>query len=424
MVAMLRSPLPGAFLSAAARPDLPEARYVHPNSGPSRIGGDGLLSLRQLAEGATQAPLLDAAGHITAPVALVDLDVPADPGLLAEARQRAAEQERVLVGLRTSDGPDERWAELLAALDVTVTPAAGGPGQLRTCGGRVERTCVGLTDPASGARMLRDAAAATPQAAVALAQVLRAGESLDVAAALSLESFAYSTLLGGSEFRRWLAGREPRPAPAAENNDAVVAERDGDLLRITLNRPARRNAYSRELRDALVDALLLPVLDPMVQHIVITGAGPSFSSGGDLDEFGTAPDTATAHFIRTSAGAAGLLHRIADRTEVRVDGACVGAGVELPAFAANVVSKPGATFRLPEVGMGLIPGAGGTVSIPRRIGRWRALYLALSGVPLDALTAVDWGLVNQVTFFSLSFNLDSGLFVSSSQVSACTLFPE
>jgi enoyl-CoA hydratase/carnithine racemase len=203
-----------------------------------------------------------------------------------------------------------------------------------------------------------------------------------------------------------------------------VAERDGDLLRITLNRPARRNAYSRELRDALVDALLLPVLDPMVQHIVITGAGPSFSSGGDLDEFGTAPDTATAHFIRTSAGAAGLLHRIADRTEVRVDGACVGAGVELPAFAANVVSKPGATFRLPEVGMGLIPGAGGTVSIPRRIGRWRALYLALSGVPLDALTAVDWGLVNQVTFFSLSFNLDSGLFVSSSQVSACTLFPE
>jgi enoyl-CoA hydratase/carnithine racemase len=175
----------------------------------------------------------------------------------------------------------------------------------------------------------------------------------------------------------------------------VLIERDDGSMLVTLNRPARRNAYSRELRDALVEALLVPALDETIRRVVIAGAGPSFCSGGDLDEFGTAPDTATAHFIRTSGGAAGLLHRIADRAEVRVHGACVGAGIEISAFAGRVIARPGTTFRLPEVAMGLIPGAGGTVSIPRRIGPWRTLYLALSGTALDAETAARWGLVDQ-----------------------------
>jgi enoyl-CoA hydratase/carnithine racemase len=85
---------------------------------------------------------------------------------------------------------------------------------------------------------------------------------------------------------------------------------------------------------------------------------------------------------------------LVDRTEVRLHGPC--AGIELAAFAGRVVARPGTTFRLPEVSMGLIPGAGGTVSIPRRIGRWRTLYLALSGVLLDAQTPVGWGLVDAI----------------------------
>jgi enoyl-CoA hydratase/carnithine racemase len=121
-----------------------------------------------------------------------------------------------------------------------------------------------------------------------------------------------------------------------------------------------------------------------------------FSSGGDLDEFGTTPDLATAHFVRTRAGAAFPLHHLADRLEARLHGTCVGAGIELPAFAVHVVAAPGTTFRLPEIGMGLIPGAGGTVSIPRRIGRWRTLYLALAGTALDAETALAWGLVDRL----------------------------
>jgi enoyl-CoA hydratase/carnithine racemase len=79
-----------------------------------------------------------------------------------------------------------------------------------------------------------------------------------------------------------------------------------------------------------------------------------------------------------------------------VHGACVGAGVELPAFASRVVADPGARFRLPEVAMGLVPGAGGTVSLPRRIGRQRTCRLALTGEWLDAETALRWGLVDEL----------------------------
>jgi enoyl-CoA hydratase/carnithine racemase len=290
--------------------------------------------------------------------------------------------------VRTSDPVDDRWLDLLDALDLTVTRAVAPA---------TPRSCVGRPDPLATAGVLRAAAAASPQATLALAQVLHASEQLDVSPALNVESFAYSTLLGGAEFRRWLASRPGRPVPPPGPEPAVLAERSGGVLRLTLNRPSRRNAYSREMRDALAEALLVPAMDPTIGHVVITGTGPSFCSGGDLDEFGTAPDTATAHFVRTSGGAAGLLHRIAGRTEVRVHGACVGAGIELPAFAGRVVADPGTTFRLPEVGMGLIPGAGGTVSIPRRIGRWRTMYLALSGTLLDASTALSWGLADEVT---------------------------
>jgi enoyl-CoA hydratase/carnithine racemase len=81
---------------------------------------------------------------------------------------------------------------------------------------------------------------------------------------------------------------------------------------------------------------------------------------------------------------------------VIVHGACVGAGVELPAFAGRVVARPDARFRLPEVAMGLVPGAGGTVSIPRRIGRQATALLALTGDTIDAPTALALGLVDEI----------------------------
>jgi enoyl-CoA hydratase/carnithine racemase len=79
-----------------------------------------------------------------------------------------------------------------------------------------------------------------------------------------------------------------------------------------------------------------------------------------------------------------------------VHGHGVGSGLELAAFAGCVTATPDATLALPELGMGLVPGAGGTVSVTRRIGRHRAAWLVLTGAELDARQAIDWGLVDAI----------------------------
>lgn len=329
--------------------------------------------------------LLDPSGAVRGPVMLVDLDDPTPVDVAAAARAAEA-ADQILVGVANSGAPDASHAPLVATLDVTVVPA----------GTDDDRATVGAADPTAAAHALATAVTANPGAAVVLAGLLRWSGALPVPAALDAESLAYSTLLGGPEFGRWLVRRGPRPPPPPAPTEPVLLDRRGDVLHLTLNRPERRNAYGREVRDALVAALQLAELDTSVAHVVLAGAGPAFCAGGDLDEFGTTPDLVTAHLVRTRAGAARTLHRLRHRTEVRVHGACVGAGIELPAFAGRIVAAPDATFRLPEVGMGLIPGAGGTVGIPRRIGRWRTLYLALTGHALDAHTALAWGLVDDV----------------------------
>ena len=73
-----------------------------------------------------------------------------------------------------------------------------------------------------------------------------------------------------------------------------------------------------------------------------------------------------------------------------------GAGIELPAFAETVRASPGARIGLPEIRLGLIPGAGGTVSLPRRIGRWRTAFLALTGTAIEAEQALTWGLIDEI----------------------------
>jgi 1,4-dihydroxy-2-naphthoyl-CoA synthase len=239
-------------------------------------------------------------------------------------------------------------------------------------------------------------AAANPAAAATLTQVLRTTESLDVVDALRVESLAYSMLLAGQEFRGWLESRAVPRARYEEPEQVVVTERSGGVLHVALNRPHVHNAFNAAMRDALAEAFTLARTDYSVGTVELTGNGPSFCSGGDLSEFGTTDDPVRAHFIRTARSAGAAMHELHDRLTVHVHGSCIGAGVELPAFARRVVAAENATFRLPEIGMGLIPGAGGTVSLPRRIGRERTLLLALSGIALSAADALDWGLVDAV----------------------------
>jgi hypothetical protein len=242
--------------------------------------------------------------------------------------------------------------------------------------------------------LLTAAVTRNPQASGALVRVLRAGAHLPRVETLTLESFAYATLQAGGEHHRWLAAQPSRPV-REPSGPAVRAERDGGVLTVTLNRPEVRNALDVTLRDGLVAALGVAA-DAGIVAVHLRGAGPCFCSGGDLTEFGTTPDPATGDAVRATRSAAAALARVSERLTVHVHGACVGAGVELAAFARRVVARPGTTFRLPEVGMGLIPGSGGTVSLPARIGRQRTAWLALSGAAIDADHAREWGLVDAI----------------------------
>jgi enoyl-CoA hydratase/carnithine racemase len=234
-----------------------------------------------------------------------------------------------------------------------------------------------------------------PVAAVSLAVLLRASAHRSIEEGLAAESAVYSTLQAGSEFEAWRRSRGDRGLPP-DPEPPVLVERRGDDLHVTLNRPRRHNAVTAALRDGLAEAFTLAAADGTISAVHLSGNGPSFCSGGDLDEFGSFPDPATAHVVRLTRSPARLAHQIADRLHVHLHGACMGAGIEVPALAGHVVAAADAVISLPELSLGLVPGAGGTASIPRRIGRHRTAALALSGMRIDATTALGWGLVDEV----------------------------
>jgi hypothetical protein len=236
-----------------------------------------------------------------------------------------------------------------------------------------------------------------PIAAAILAQVLRATEKLTLHEALVLESLAYATLQGGAENRAWLAVREQAPPASAEAGPPVIAERNEELLSIKLNRPAGRNAITIEMRDALAEALRLPALDETIRTVTLQGAGKCFCIGGALEEFGTAPDQAISHAVRTMRGPAFALAPVAARVRARVHGACIGAGAELASLCGHVAARPGSFFQLPEIRFGLIPGAGGTAGFSRRIGRQRTAWMGLSGRRIGAAQALAWGLIDEIS---------------------------
>ena len=296
-------------------------------------------------------------------------------GTLAQLRL-AQDRERIAAWLKrlpcpvVAVGPYPKDADLLAACDVVATS-------------EVELSA------------MRANIARAPFAAMVLVQVLRATGTLPVAEALVVESLAYGALQAGPEYAAWLGSRKkPKQTQVRDSGRAVLVERSGDTLLLKLNRPSRFNAISVELRDALCEGLQLALSDPTVVKLSVSGEGRCFSVGGDLDEFGGAPDPATAHSVRSVRLPALFLSQCADRAEFRLHGACIGAGVELPTFARRVIAAKDTFFQLPEIRYGLIPGAGGCVSLPRRIGRHRTAWLALSARKIGAAKAFQWGLVD------------------------------
>ena len=234
-----------------------------------------------------------------------------------------------------------------------------------------------------------------PIAAAVLVQVLRHNELASIDDGLFAESLAYSNLQHSVGFKHWLMHTTPKLQTA--ETQLVIAEYQANTLHITLNRPSKHNAYSQAMKDALCATLEAALLNPNLERVVWRGRGTSFCAGGDLTEFGQATDAALAHLSRNTRQAGSLLALLSDRLYTSVHGACIGAGIELPAFGEHIEADPSSVFQLPEVNMGLIPGAGGTVSILQRIGRHRLTAWALSGEKIDAPTALSWGLIDEIS---------------------------
>lgn len=307
---------------------------------------------------------------------VVDL-TEADWSLVEAAAQVLDHVGAVKVGVSESPLPGEA-SPLLERMTTTVAP--GGPGVAWVDAGRSA-----VDDIAGSVRR-------NPRAATVLDHVMRLVNQVGVQDGVVIESLAYSMLLASEEFARWRSSTPRRDRHGISS--PVLLERHGKTLRVVLNQPERRNAFGRAMRDGLLEGLALAERDATISKVELSGAGPAFCSGGDLDEFGTATDVAEAHSVRLAAHAGLAVHRLADRVTAHLHGACIGAGIEIAAFAARVVANEGTWFQLPELSMGLIPGAGGTVSISRRIGPWRTSYLALSGRRLELESALAWGLVD------------------------------
>jgi hypothetical protein len=276
-----------------------------------------------------------------------------------------------------------RW--LMALPCPVIAIGAATPAQLRGCD-------VIVPDFPSAGPLLANIAR-TPLAAMVLVQHLRATRNLSPADTLPLESFAYATLQQGPEFRRWQADAPPLP-PLTAASPPLHVETRNDSLHLTLADPGNRNAIGTTMRDALCEALDLALAIPGPVHL--QAQDRTFSTGGAVEEFGQVSDPATAHWLRSLRLPATRLAALAPRLSVHVQGAAIGAGTEIAAFAHRLTATPSAWFQLPELQYGLIPGAGGTASLPPRIGRHRTAWMALSMARVPARTALEWGLVDAI----------------------------
>ncbi|MCZ4498103.1 MAG: enoyl-CoA hydratase [Marmoricola sp.] len=177
---------------------------------------------------------------------------------------------------------------------------------------------------------------------------------------------------------------------------AVLTERDGHVLIITLNRPQARNAVNGELTLGLGTALAEADADIEVRAVVLTGAGDqTFCAGADLKAISRGE---SLNPPGTEAwGFAGMVqHPISKPVIAAVNGTALGGGTELLLAADLAIAADHASFGLPEVKRGLIAAAGGVMRLPEQLPRKVAMHLILTGDPIDAATALRWGLVNEV----------------------------
>jgi enoyl-CoA hydratase/carnithine racemase len=179
----------------------------------------------------------------------------------------------------------------------------------------------------------------------------------------------------------------------------IIYAVEGPVARLTLNRPTRINALSMAMRDDLYEALSAFAADPSLRVAIISGAGErGFSAGADLIEFGTAPSQDVARRTRQLRDLWGLLAGIRKPLVAALHGYVIGAGVEISGLCDIRVASEDAVFALPEVSIGMIPGAGGTQTFPRAVGLGAGLtrLLAARADRMSAGEALSAGFVHRV----------------------------
>jgi enoyl-CoA hydratase/carnithine racemase len=177
-------------------------------------------------------------------------------------------------------------------------------------------------------------------------------------------------------------------------DEHVLVERDRDTVRITMNRPARRNSLSYEHLTALL-AAFRSAGDSTATGIVLGGAGPVFSAGHDFADVAARDLSGVRELLRLCTELMATVQSVPQVVIARVHGLATAAGCQLVASCDLAVAAESAGFALPG-------GKGGwfchtpAVPVARSIGRKRLMELVLTGDPVDAATALDWGLVNRV----------------------------
>jgi enoyl-CoA hydratase len=177
--------------------------------------------------------------------------------------------------------------------------------------------------------------------------------------------------------------------------ETILAERRGPVGIVTLNRPAVRNALSRQLIEELAAALDTLEAETEIRCLIVTGGDKVFAAGGDIkqmSQFGFAD-------VYLADGVPGRWERIAAcriPTVAAVAGYALGGGCELALQCDIIVAAETAVFGQPEITIGTIPGGGGTQRLPRRIGRAKAMDLCLTGRFMNAAEAERLGLVSRV----------------------------
>ena len=187
-------------------------------------------------------------------------------------------------------------------------------------------------------------------------------------------------------------------------SEPVLFEQDGAIVTVTLNRPETRNSITEpDMVEALIDACRRVNRDKSVRAMILTGAGAGFCSGGNIKHLreksgmfaGTAGEIREAYRdgIQRLPGA---LHDVEVPTIAAVNGAAYGAGCDLTTMCDIRIASEEATFAENFVKVGLIAGDGGAWLLPRAVGLSRASEMAFTGDPIDAATALEWGLVSKV----------------------------